>query len=88
MNKRTIEIERLEIRLNGITPESARAAAGGLGRELLDQLAGLQSKGDGRTGRIDRLDAGTVRLASSPTPSELRRTIAASAAASITPRTR
>ena len=50
MSKRTIEIERLEIRLNGITPESARAAAGGLGRELLDQLAGLQSKGDGRTG--------------------------------------
>jgi hypothetical protein len=88
MSKRTIEIDRLEIRLNGVTPESARAAAAGLGGELLGRLARQQGHGDRRTGRIAGLDAGILTLTSSPTPSELRRAIAGRAAASIdsTPR--
>jgi hypothetical protein len=88
MSKRTIGIDHLEIRLNGVTPESARAVAGDLGSELLGQLARQQDQGHARTGRIDRLNAGAVSLTSSATPSELRRTIAGRVAVSInsTPR--
>lgn len=82
MNKRSIEIDRLEIRLKGIAPESARAAVGDLGREVLRQLA-QQGEGHKGTGNIDRVDAGSVRLTSGATPSELRSTIAARIAGSI-----
>ena len=84
MSKRRIDIDRLEIRLLGVSAESARAAVGDLGRELMGQLAApRQGPGGQRTGSIDRVDSGTVHLPSSATPSELRRTIAGRVAASI-----
>ena len=90
MSNRRIDVDRLDIRLKGVSPASARAAVGDLGRELMGQLAApRQDPGDQRTGSIDRLDSGTVRLASGATPSELRRTIAGRIAAAIrsTPKT-
>lgn len=83
MSSRDIEIDRLEIRLKGVAPESARVAVGDLGRELLGQLARQQGEGRERTGSIDHVDSGTVRLTSAATPSELRRTIAGRIAVSI-----
>lgn len=84
MSKRSITIDRLDIRLKGVSPQSARAAVGDLGRELLGQLATPRDlPGRQRTGKIDYVDSGTVQLASGTAPSELRRTIAGSIAVSI-----
>jgi hypothetical protein len=84
MSRRNISIDRLEIRLNGVPQESARAAVGDLGRELMGQLATPRAgPRPQRTGRIERLDSGTVQLASGSTPSELRKTIAGRLAVSI-----
>ena len=84
MSRRRIDVDRLEIRLKGVSPESARTAVGDLGRELLSQLAApRQDRGDQRTGSVDRVDSGTVRLASGATSSELRSTIAGRIAAAI-----
>jgi len=84
MRERRIDIDRLDIRLKGVSPELARAAVGDLGRDLTSQLAAArQDQGDRRTGSLDRAASGTVRLAPGATPSELRRTIAGRIAAVI-----
>jgi hypothetical protein len=83
MSSRRVVIDRLEIRLKGVTSRSARAAVGDLGRELLAELrsdhgtAGVPHRG------VDRIDAGTAQVTTAATPSELRRTIAGRVAASI-----
>lgn len=83
MSRRGIEIDRLQIRLQGVTPESARSAVGDLGRELLGRLGRDHGQGCERSGNIDHVDAGTVRLTSGVTASELGSTIAGRIAASI-----
>jgi hypothetical protein len=84
MSKRRIDIDRLEIRLKGVSAESARAAAGGLGRELIGQLAASrQGSGGQRTDTIGHVDSGTVHPAFGSSPSELRRAIAGRIAVSI-----
>ena len=84
MSKRNITIRRLAIRLKGTSPESARAAVGGLGGELQGRLT-TGSLGSRRqpAASIARVDAGAVQLASDATPSQLRTTIADRIAASI-----
>jgi hypothetical protein len=87
MSKRSISIERLEIRLKGISPQLARSSVSGLGRDLLGQLASLQSLSSGRRAiKIDGIDAGTYRLPGETAPSELRRVIARRIAASVEPK--
>ena len=84
MSKRSISIDRLDIRLKGVSPQSARTAVGDLGRELLSQLATARHPpGRRQTGNIVHVDSGTIQLASGTAPSELRRTIAARIAAAI-----
>jgi hypothetical protein len=83
MSKQRIEIDHLQIRLKGVTPESARSAVSDLGRELLGQLGRKQVQGHGRTDNIEHMDAGAVRLMSGATAFELRRAIAGRIAASI-----
>ena len=39
MSKRSVHVERLEIRLRGVSPARARACAGRLGGALLEELA-------------------------------------------------
>jgi hypothetical protein len=70
VSKRSINIDRLQIRLKGVSPESARAAAGDLGRELMGELATPRHGGE-----RERTASGS--------PSALRRTIAARIAAAI-----
>ena len=84
MSKRSIDIDRLNIRLKGVSPEAARAAVGDLGRELMGQLTTpRQGPGGERSGNIGHVDSGTVQIASGNTPSELRRAIARRIAVSI-----
>jgi hypothetical protein len=84
MSKRSIQIERLEIRLKGVAPQSARAVASHLGTDLLGQLSQLPTLSGGRrVVKIGHLDAGTFRLSGETAPSELRHQIARSVAASI-----
>jgi hypothetical protein len=83
MSRRTIRIERLEIRLKGVAPEAARAAAGHLGADLLGQLNELPALGGRRVVNISRLDAGTLRVSGASAPGLLRQQLARAVAATI-----
>lgn len=84
MSKQSIKIARLEIRLQGVTAQTARAAVRDLGHALLGRLAASPSLGsDRRAGKLDQVDAGHVRLASDSAPAALRATIANKVAAAI-----
>ncbi|HEX5707541.1 MAG TPA: hypothetical protein VFX96_09615 [Pyrinomonadaceae bacterium] len=39
MSRRSVHVERLELRVRGVAPHAAREAAQGLARELLEELA-------------------------------------------------
>jgi len=84
VSKQNVNIDRLQIRLKGVSPQVARAAADELGSELLGQLSsasGISTKVSHV--RSKELDAGTVRLSGAPNALELRRRIAQSVVASI-----
>ena len=91
MSKQNIKIERLEIRLKGVSAERARAAAANLGSELMHELAAAQAfgrKGGARSISIARIDSGTTNAGSASgaggmSPAELRRMIVRRIAASI-----
>jgi hypothetical protein len=84
MSKQIIKIERLQIRLRGISPAVARSAVSGLGETLLDQLGPAANlSGEKRVIKIANIDPGAVQLAAGTRPSELRSAIAGSIAASI-----
>ncbi len=72
-----IKIDRLKIRLRGISPQVARSLAEGLGHELLGQLARqqglLKAK---RTNNISKIDSGAFQASRDTSPSDLRRIIA------------
>ena len=77
MSKRSLDIERLQIRLKGVSAQSARAAVDGLGHELLGRLSAPQNfTGARRAGKIDRIDSGNFKIATGTGPAELRGTIA------------
>jgi hypothetical protein len=77
LSKRTIDIDRLELKVSGISADAVRAAAGGLGHELLQRLADLP---DGRTKtgahRISEIDSGSLSFPGHPTAAAFRNAIA------------
>ena len=82
---KSVKVDRLEIRLKGISPEVARSSAAGLGNEVLGQLSerpGQLPKGPAKT--IGRIDSGTLETAQGTCSSDLRRVIAARVVKSIT----
>ncbi|MGZ8844566.1 MAG: hypothetical protein ACXW18_12945 [Pyrinomonadaceae bacterium] len=84
MSKRSIEIDRLELRLKGISPEAARAAADGLGQELLQRLASLPDAGTKKgVHRIGEIDSGALKLSNGTSSGELRNAIAQKISGSI-----
>lgn len=61
-----INIDRLDIRLKGVSAHTARAAVNQLGSHLLNQLARDEKFAAAKRGtRIETLDAGTIKLQSS-----------------------
>ena len=54
-----LHIDHLELRMRGITPETARAAVHGLGEALLHHVA---QQPPAEPASVERLDAGTVRV--------------------------
>ena len=85
MSKQNIKIERLEIRLKGVSVERARTAVANLGSELMHELAAAQAFGRNAAARsisIARIDSGTT-AAREMSPAELRRLIVRRIAASI-----
>lgn len=82
MSKRSISIERLEIRLRGISQEAAREAAGELGRDILGQLASGQNP-PGASRAVSKVDAGTISAGAATGARELRGLIAGRIAASL-----
>lgn len=82
---KSVKVDRLEIRLKGISSEVARSAAAGLGNEVLDQLSerpGPLPKETAKT--IGRIDLGTMETLRGRDSSDLRRAIAAKVVESIT----
>ena len=81
MSRRSVNVERLELRLRGVSPQAAREAAQGLARELLEELArgggGDALRGGARGGlRVERVEA-TVPAADAFSPGGgLRGTVA------------
>ncbi len=75
MSKRSVHVERLEIRLRGVSAEEARAAAGRLGGALLEEL----SKGPGAAAG----DAARAAQGGAGRRDELHRVVARKVAASV-----
>ena len=80
MTKQNIHIQHLQIRTRGISAETARAIAGELGHELLNQLSTQNTHGNRR---IARIDAGTTQVNPATKPADLRTQIAKQVAGSI-----
>lgn len=83
MSKQRISIDRLEIRLRGISPETARSAVSDLGRNLLDQLSSQNLSARKRAINIARVNSGTLQVAAGARPNELRQAIGECLANSI-----
>ena len=82
VTKQNIHIERLQIRTRGISAETARALAGDLGHEILDQLTTSEGLNHSNH-RIARIYAGTTQVDSTTKPADLRNQIAKQLAGSI-----
>jgi hypothetical protein len=86
MSRRSVGIDRLTVRLRGVSAASARRAASGLGPGLLRELVSRQPQGgQPRTGRIDRVDSGEVPLAAGATANDLQQTMVGRIADAIHP---
>jgi hypothetical protein len=81
--KRNINIDRLQIRLSGVSSQSARSVANGIGAELLGQLSAPGGLPNQPLRAINKIDAGRFPASAKAAPSELRELIARRIAESI-----
>ena len=82
---KSVKVDRLEIRLKGVSSEVARSAVAGLGNEVLGQLSKQPRASRERLAKtIGRVELGTLRTARGTSSSELRRAVATRIASSIT----
>lgn len=82
MSRNNVHIDRLEIRMKGISPEAARASASGLGGEVLESLGSI-ANGSKRGARIGKIDAGNLKVDGTTGSAELRQRIAQQVANSV-----
>ena len=84
-----IRIDRIEVRLRGVSPGFVRALSEGLGNEVLEQLIRerlfLNEKPGGK---INRIDPDTLKISMHESPSDLRRMIAGRIVESISTQNR
>ncbi len=84
MNRNEIKIGRLEIRLKGGDPNSARELGASIGEEVLQQIVQQANVARSRRSiRIAQIDAGTMRLESDPSAPRSRAAIAGQIAARV-----
>jgi hypothetical protein len=84
MNNTSIKIDRLEIRLKGVSPQAARVTFAGIGNELMEQFAKQNNllKRE-HTAYIEKIDSGTMKIERNTNSSDLRRLVAARIANSV-----
>jgi hypothetical protein len=84
MNNTSIKIDRLEIRLKGVSPQAARVTFAEIGNELMEQLAKQQNllKGE-HAAYIEKIDSGTMKIEKNTNSSDLRKLVAARIANSV-----
>lgn len=76
MNKKDIRIDRLDIRLRGVSKVSPDSIEG-IGSDLLEKLAKKQEMlKEKRPGRIEKIDSGTLKIGKDASPSDLHRAVA------------
>ncbi|MFW6078556.1 MAG: hypothetical protein ACODAE_02980 [Gemmatimonadota bacterium] len=74
---RRIDVERIAVRLSGVSAHTARAALSGLEAEIGRELGRRAREGAAvRPGRLPRIELGTVRLRAGAAPAEVRGEIA------------
>lgn len=79
-----VKVDRLEIRLKGISPQVANSLTNGIGNEILKQLAAQRGLlANKRTVKISRIESGTFQTSRGQNPSDLQQTIASSIVQSI-----
>lgn len=84
MKKTAISVDRLEIRLKGISPQAARGLVDGLGDKLLMQLTRQHRfMREGRAKSMDRVNSGVLQIPRNSSPSDLRGMVASKIAESI-----
>jgi hypothetical protein len=84
MNKTDIKIKRLQIRLKGISPQTARAATDGLGQSLAAELGrDARMKSGGASVNVGEIKPNTLIAGQGTSPAALRSLIAAHIAASV-----
>lgn len=82
----SVKVDRLEIRVKGVSPEVARSAAAGLGNEVLSRLSERSGPSREETPKnVGRIDLGTLETVRGASSSDLRRAMAARVVGSIRP---
>jgi len=72
MTRREIRIERIAIRMRGISAETARAVAAGLGREVIQQIGPHGGLRAGRAARIESIRLGGIQTARAAGAAQVR----------------
>ena len=82
----TIRIDRIKIRVKGVSPEVVRLAMDGLGSRLLEQLAQTNAlpRPAGDQSRLVAPPAVQVRVGANPRPAELCRALATALVGAVT----
>jgi hypothetical protein len=84
MSRRSVNVERLELRLRGVAPHAAREAAASVARALLAELARGSDTTPGSDGlrvggghaRIERVEANARAADAGPADGDLHRVVA------------
>ena len=86
--KRSVNVERLELRMRGVSPREAREAAAGIARELLEELARAGTGARGGHTHIERVDAAVRSSEAGATGSGLGGAVAREVADAVRTRTK
>ena len=84
-----VRIDRIEVRLRGVSPGLVRASSEGLGNEVLEQLIRERLFLNEKPGsKINRIDPDALKISMDESPSDLRRMIAGKIVESISTQNR